>query len=59
MFKNHLKTWLIGFIVFALIRTILPNMILGKEITAKQVIVVSACYGLALVVRQELTEMFI
>ena len=59
MNKNHLKTWLIGFIVFALIRTILPNMILGKEITAKQVIVVSACYGLALVVRQELTEMFI
>ena len=56
--KNYILTWVIGFIVFALFRTLLPSMILGTEISMKKLIVVSSCYGLALIVRQELTDMF-
>jgi len=54
--KNYTKTWLIGFVVFALIRSILPNLILNQEISMKKIFVVSSCYGLALILRQELTE---
>ena len=54
--KNYTKTWLIGFVVFALIRIILPNLILNKETSMKKLFVVSSCYGLAIIIRQELTE---
>lgn len=55
---NYLKTAIVGFIVFALIRYALPNYILGKAIELKPLIVLSACYGLALIVRLELMERF-
>ena len=51
-----MKTWLIGFVVFAFIRSLLPDLILNKEISMKKILVVSSCYGLALILRQELTE---
>lgn len=54
--KNYVTTWLIGFVVFALIRSILPNLILNQEISLKKILVVSSCYGLALILRQELTD---
>lgn len=54
--KNYTKTWLIGFVVFALIRSILPNLILNQEINFKKIFVISSCYGLALILRQELTN---
>lgn len=54
--KNYTKTWLIGFVVFALIRSILPNLILNQEISFKKIFVISSCYGLALILRQELTD---
>ena len=54
--KNYTKTWLIGFVVFALIRSILPNLILNQEISMKKIFVVSSCYGLALILRKELTD---
>lgn len=53
-----MKIWLIGFIVFALIRYSLPNFLLGKAIDLKTLIVVSSCYGLALIVRKQMMEMF-
>lgn len=55
---NYLKTMISGFIVFALIRYALPNYILGLPIDLKTLIVLSACYGLALIVRLELMERF-
>lgn len=58
MLKNRLKTWLIGFIVFAVFRTIIPNLILGKEIGIKKVLVVSTCYGIALIIRKDMMDMF-
>tara|TARA_B110000037_G_C16895917_1_gene414164 strand:- start:146 stop:322 length:177 start_codon:yes stop_codon:yes gene_type:complete len=54
--KDYTTTWVIGFVVFALIRNILPNLILNQEISLKKILVVSSCYGLALILRQELTE---
>ena len=54
--KNYMKTWLIGFVVFAFIRSLLPDLILNKEISMKKILVVSSCYGLALILRLELTE---
>lgn len=54
--KDYAKTWLIGFVVFALIRSLLPNLILNQEISIKKIFVVSSCYGLALILRQELTD---
>lgn len=57
--NHYTKTWLIGFVVFALIRSILPNLILNQEISMKKIFVVSSCYGIALILRQELTERLI
>ena len=54
--NHYTKTWLIGFVVFALIRSLLPDLILNKEISMKKIFVVSSCYGLALILRKELTD---
>ena len=54
--KDYTTTWVIGFVVFALIRNILPNLILNQVISLKKIVVLSSCYGLALILRQELTE---
>jgi len=49
--RDTLNIWSVAFLVFATIRYALPNYILGKDINMKTMIVGSAFYGLALIVR--------
>lgn len=56
--KSALKMWIVGFIVFASMRYMLPNYILNKPIILKDLLVISTCYGLALIARNELTNNF-
>ena len=52
--KDYTKTWVIGFVVFALLN-ILPNLILNQEISFKKYLFYHR-HGFALILRQELTE---
>ena len=61
--KDYLKTWFIAFFVFVVFRKMLPNMfldmILNKNTDTGRTVIVAAFYGIAVVVRRELTRRFI